>query len=305
MKRMLPIGLLSLLAAGQVQATCGPIINTPITDNTDLVVDFPLVDVSAPLWQSEQVYQAGEIVLHTNGLYQARWWTQNEAPGPTWASWKLLTRENDVWRSNAVYNQGDTVLFGGKIYQAQYWTQGQTPSELGPWVVAEVTKKMQAAQFSLESYDCGAPPQMNPDGSYYYTRHYVRSISLATEMTDEVIFDTVRFSSNFTGKIEPITAVIDGQTCKGQAACNALLNGEEKQVSYYSIATKSWSKTYGSVMPTPTPIPTPPPSFEQAQANEELESRTMMPPTLEPTPVPEVVLVCSEKDICRKVIVNL
>ncbi|WP_434339588.1 carbohydrate-binding protein [Motilimonas cestriensis] len=305
MKTRLCVGMIALLCAGYAQATCGPIMVSPAPTLPGLVVDQPLVDVSAPAWQADEVYQKGDIVLHTDGLYQARWWTQNEAPGPTWASWELLTRENAQWRSSAVYNQGDTALYNGKLYQAQYWTQGQVPSDGGPWLETQTSKKLLAANFIQESYDCGAPPQMNPDGSYYYTRNYLRSISLATEMTDEVIFDTVRFSPNGAGKIELITAVIDGQTCKGQAACNTLLNGEEKQVSYYSIATKSWSKTYGSVMPTPTPIPTPIPNFEQVEAIDEFESLSMMPPTLEPTPMPEIVLVCNDQDICRQVIVNL
>ncbi len=306
MKTALSLGVVALLCVGGAHATCGPIMVSPAPTNPNLVIDQPLLDVSAPPWLADQVYQKGDIVMHTNGIYQARWWTQNEEPGPAWASWELLTQENAQWRSEAVYNQGDQVLHEGKIYQAQYWTQGQNPSNGGPWLETQTSQKLRAANFIQESYDCGAPPQYNPDGSYYYTRHYMRSISLATEVTDEIIFDTVRFANNFTGRVEPVTAVIDGQTCQGQAACNALLDGEEKQVSYYSLATKSWSKTYGTVMPTPTPQPTfePTPSYVPRIATDELGERTMQPPTYEPTPPPQMILVCNNQDICRQVMLN-
>ncbi|MCE2571955.1 carbohydrate-binding protein [Motilimonas eburnea] len=306
MKTALSLGAVALILAGSANATCGPIMVSPAPTNPNIVVDRPYVDVFAPAWEADRVYQKGEIVLHTDGVYQARWWTQNEEPGPTWASWEKLKRDYDQWSYDDVYYQDDLVLYQGKAYQAQYWTQGHIPANGTPWLETEASKQLRAANFIQESYDCGAPPQINPDGSYYYTRHYVRSISLATEVTDEVIFDTVRFSNNFTGRVEMITAVIDGQTCHGQAACNALLNGEEKQVSYYSLATKSWSKTYGSVMPTPTPQPTyePTPSYVPRIETGELGERTVEPPTYEPTPPPEMILVCNNQDMCREVKIN-
>ena len=123
MKLRFPLGLLACVMAGQAAATCGPIMQSPLYfSDKGLVVDYPVMDVAAPMWQADQVYQAGDMVLAQNGLYVARWWTQNEQPGPAWVSWQLITREYDNWQPSAVYELGDKVLFEGKIYHCTHYS---------------------------------------------------------------------------------------------------------------------------------------------------------------------------------------
>lgn len=114
-----------------------------------------------PIWSATATYLEGtKIVLHRN-VYQAKWWTQGDAPDDpvlqTWQTpWELvgpvLPNEKPIpqatlpagtypdWSGTETYNEGQRVLFSGVPYQAKWWTIGNSPAaassnpDSSPWV---------------------------------------------------------------------------------------------------------------------------------------------------------------------------
>ncbi|MCE2594906.1 hypothetical protein K6Y31_08770 [Motilimonas cestriensis] len=290
MKTLLSTAVLAALAAGQAQATCTLFPET-LFNNThaQLVVETPVVDLTAPPWLPDQVYQAGDSVQHQLVNYQARWWTQNEEPGPSWVSWQKIMQQNAVWDATAVYKQGDTVLFEGVIYQAEYWNQQTTPGASGAWSHHPVTQKMRSAFFIRSGYSCARPP--SDFGGNYWEVSGSNSLKMMPIITDEVIFDYVIIERDEEISSEPIRASIGGVSCEGQMACNALLDGVAKQVDYYNGYSYSYTESHGSKEPTPEPTPLPVNPALASSAFELVNAENQKRPDV-------VVKFCNQQHVC-------
>ena len=95
---------------------------------------------SAPAWQQNQIYIAGDLVTIGSLIYLANWWTQSDPSsnsGPTGAGqpWTLVTPiappaggSASSWLGSAVYTAGMTVVMNGVTYRANWWTQGSDPT---------------------------------------------------------------------------------------------------------------------------------------------------------------------------------
>jgi chitinase len=113
------------------------------------------------IWSKSGTYLEGTKVVWHQNVYEAKWWTQGDAPDnpvlQTYESpWKLigpvLPGETPLppstlpagtypeWSGAGVYDTGQRVLFKGVPYQAKWWTQGESPAaassdaESSPWV---------------------------------------------------------------------------------------------------------------------------------------------------------------------------
>ena len=122
------LALLALPLAGQAYATCGV---TPYNGVTLAAVSTTSTTSTAPTWSTTLAYGQGAKV-QLNGLeYEARWWTQANAPGSaTGEVWKLTVGANGIpqaWQVGQVYYGGEQTLYLGKIYAAKWWTKGSAP----------------------------------------------------------------------------------------------------------------------------------------------------------------------------------
>ena len=122
------LALLALPLAGQVYATCGV---TPFNGVKLEGVGTASTASTAPTWSTSLAYVLGAKV-QLNGLeYEARWWTQGNAPGSaTGEVWKLTVGTNGIpqaWQVGQVYYGGEQTLYLGKIYAAKWWSKGVAP----------------------------------------------------------------------------------------------------------------------------------------------------------------------------------
>lgn len=96
---------------------------------------------AVPTWKAKQAYGKGDRVLYQDRLYEAQWYTRNEAPDKSvWLAWAEIgftvecpapTRR---WTASAVYEKPATVAFDGRIWRAKWWTRNQVPGTAnGPW----------------------------------------------------------------------------------------------------------------------------------------------------------------------------
>ncbi|QLI83248.1 hypothetical protein HZU75_10745 [Chitinibacter fontanus] len=71
--------------------TATPVITAkPTTAPTTAPTATPVSGV--PAWSSSAVYNGGERVSYNGGVYEAKWWTQNNVPGADqWGPWKLIS----------------------------------------------------------------------------------------------------------------------------------------------------------------------------------------------------------------------
>lgn len=292
MKLIFPLGLAALLCAGQANASCMLLPEGTMSGISYLTADLAKPNVAAPEWQPEQVYQEGDVVRFGEELYQARWWTQFEAPGPAWASWERVTLDNEPWQEALVYEQGDKVLFDGHLYQAQYWNQGNSPAVSGAWALDPQGEKMLASYYAISGYSCVRPP------SDFYSDNYWESsgqltLRLLEEITDEILYDYVVIEHDDKLTRVPFEASVEGEVCSGQQACNALLDGQAKAVVYLTGYGYSFHKTHGTYGPTPEPtlppaVPADEPSSQAQASNAKDDDRA-------------VVKYCNQDHVCRAI----
>jgi len=95
-----------------------------------------------PAWDPATVYDDGDRVTYDGAVYEAQWWTQNQAPGASpWGSWMEVgelvpSAGADVraWTESWVYTGGETVAHDGHTWRAKWWTRNQEPGDPhGPW----------------------------------------------------------------------------------------------------------------------------------------------------------------------------
>lgn len=101
-----------------------------------------------PVWNESTAYTSGERIVWHSNVYEAKWWTRNEAPdnpvlqgaatpwriiGPVLPGDKptpQLTAPAGTapqWEPAKVYRKSDRVLFEGRVYEAKWWTQTDSP----------------------------------------------------------------------------------------------------------------------------------------------------------------------------------
>lgn len=108
------------------------------SDHDPVVVGLnPPVSPAFPAWSASKVYLNGDKVTYQGSVWQALWWTQNQAPGSPYGPWQQIATAPDgtaIWTASRVFVTGDVVLYQGKKYEAKWWTRNQPPGDQwGPW----------------------------------------------------------------------------------------------------------------------------------------------------------------------------
>lgn len=236
MKIQIAIGIVATMAFSNASATCA-FFEAPLGQvSTDLVAGKSQQPLLAPQWQANTVYVAGDQVQFDNKLYQARWWSKNEKPGPVWGSWELAAQDNLEWSAFSTYQLDDQVIYEGKVYRAQYWNANERPGDSGAWKLDELSNTLKNAQFVRSETDCGAPPYQDELGREVMVRSGSVGVQLQSEITDTIVFDHFFLYTNgefqYSRKIE---ASIQNNWCKGQDECQALLEQGAQNVTYHPI----------------------------------------------------------------------
>ncbi|MGL4521574.1 MAG: lytic polysaccharide monooxygenase [Bacilli bacterium] len=92
--------------------------------------------VAGDTWVANKVYNTGDKVLYNNSEWKAKWWTQNETPGPADVWEKQLSStdpSSKSWQSTVAYTSGNIVEYNGAQYQAKWWTKGDIPGKADVW----------------------------------------------------------------------------------------------------------------------------------------------------------------------------
>lgn len=100
-----------------------------------------------PAWTPEGIYDSGSRVYWQGRIFEAKWWTRNQAPNPSepWGAWMEIGEEAEIlditvprWTASRVFLAGDKVYYQGRLWQSQWWTRNQSPKALhGPWMPVE------------------------------------------------------------------------------------------------------------------------------------------------------------------------
>lgn len=101
-----------------------------------------------PVWNEGTAYTTGERIVWHSNVYEAKWWTRNEAPDDpvlqgAATPWRIIgpvlpgdkptpqltapAGTAPQWEPATVYRKGDRVLFDGRVYEAKWWTQTDSP----------------------------------------------------------------------------------------------------------------------------------------------------------------------------------
>lgn len=305
MKLIFPLGLVALLVAGQVNARpswCSDLPDRPVNnEDAFLVSEAAKPNISAPEWQAEQVYQKGDVVMFGEELYQARWWTQFEAPGPAWTSWERIKQDNAPWQQDLVYEQNNTVLFDGHIFQAQYWNQGNSPAESGAWQLEQQSEKLLASELVISGYQCLSPLEWCAELASEEESH--RALWMKPEITDQILYDYVIIEHGDKVTTVPFEAVVEGQVCQGQVACNNLLDGQAKFVEYRTGYSYTYRIIHGDCGPAPTPLPTIEPTPPMVEIKQDVLTADESKSSAK-TDVQVVVKYCNQDHLCRPIVID-
>ena len=100
------------------------------------------------IWLEDSVYEQGDKVTWHRGVYEAKWWSENDVPDePVAHEWdtpwrylgpvmpgdhpapvvKLSKGTYPAWNMTRVYVKGQRVEVDGVGYEAQWWTRGERP----------------------------------------------------------------------------------------------------------------------------------------------------------------------------------
>lgn len=129
-----PLVVFALAWASQAHATCFN-LSYPTIGLEPISANSPS---TAPAWNASQAYNQGAKVQYNGLEYQARWWTQGNAPGSSTGDvWDLTIPASGIpqpWQSTQVYYGGEQTLYQGNIYSAKNWTKGDVPGSSASWV---------------------------------------------------------------------------------------------------------------------------------------------------------------------------
>lgn len=127
----------------------------PVATNTAPVeapMETAIVDDPAkspyPVWNTEAAYPKSERIVWRGNVYEAKWWTQGEAPDlpssdARATAWMLIgpvlpgdkpevpvkvpAGTYPAWSAGTVYEKGDRIIFEGRIFEAKWWNRTQSP----------------------------------------------------------------------------------------------------------------------------------------------------------------------------------
>jgi len=92
-------------------------------------------------WSASAVYHDGDQVMDNGALWQAQWWTQNQAPGDPYGPWMEMATAPDgtaLWTPSRVFTAGEKAEYDGVVYVAKWWTRNQKPGDPnGPWQASD------------------------------------------------------------------------------------------------------------------------------------------------------------------------
>lgn len=83
-------------------------------------------------WSSEKIYYAGDKTSVNGLIYQASYWTQNNAPA-TSSAWQLVSNVTLPWTADSEYVAGKAVYHNGFSWKAKWWSKGDEPGTGGVW----------------------------------------------------------------------------------------------------------------------------------------------------------------------------
>jgi chitinase len=89
--------------------------------------------VNWPAWKAATTYNSGDKVSHNQLVWQAKYWTQGNAPSRTADQWLLVSKMQLGWDANVAYNGGELTTHNGRQWKAQYWTKGNEPGKHDVW----------------------------------------------------------------------------------------------------------------------------------------------------------------------------
>ncbi|WP_275469394.1 carbohydrate-binding protein [Vagococcus intermedius] len=137
MKALKPIDKLTLTATDTVERDASKYIGhlkDSVSIETDLKINKSKRDIQ-PEWQSDKVYNEGDLVSYKGHTYKAKWWTKGDKPNASDA-WEQIEVEGEQpaeWSGLKAYQLGDKVTYKGHIYEANYWSKGSTPDGNPAW----------------------------------------------------------------------------------------------------------------------------------------------------------------------------
>lgn len=107
------------------------------------VVTFTLIEPGpvAPAWDAATMYTGGDQVSYDGAVFEAQWWTRNQAPGAPTGPWAEIGAPVPAagdgaraWTPSWIYTGGETVAHEGHTWRAKWWTRNQAPGDpYGPW----------------------------------------------------------------------------------------------------------------------------------------------------------------------------
>ena len=118
----------------------------PVPEET-AIVDDPAKS-PFPVWNPMPRTRKSERVVWRGNVYEAKWWTQGDAPDQPVADvvatpWLLIgpvlpgdkpapvpTVPSGLypqWSSSTVYNKSDRIIFDGRVFESKWWNQGESP----------------------------------------------------------------------------------------------------------------------------------------------------------------------------------
>ncbi|GAA5228769.1 glycosyl hydrolase family 18 [Paeniglutamicibacter antarcticus] len=131
----------------EVSATKKPVVSPEPAPMETAIVDDPAKS-PYPVWNSQAAYPKAERIVWRGNVYEAKWWTQAEAPDlpasdAGSAPWSLIgpvlpgDKPEPVatvpaglypaWSAKNVYEKGDLILFEKQLFEAKWWNQAQSP----------------------------------------------------------------------------------------------------------------------------------------------------------------------------------
>ncbi|KGK11985.1 carbohydrate-binding protein [Vibrio navarrensis] len=109
-------------------------------------------------WQSDAVYNAGDVVIHNGNTFVSIHWNSGSAPevnDVSWDGWLYVENgEIPLFQSEEAYNGAQLVNYKGEYYLSKWWVQGENPDESSAW--------RHLANFQIDSGD-SLPVAPEPD----------------------------------------------------------------------------------------------------------------------------------------------
>ncbi|MGR5148760.1 hypothetical protein ACQKP8_19710 [Photobacterium alginatilyticum] len=103
---------------------------------------FSLAGNAAELWESEKVYNAGDIVEWNDSTYISTSWSLDKEPqanGNSWNGWvKFDTESVHSWQSSEIYNSGDIIEYQSYYYLSRWWNKNATPNIEEVWLALDI-----------------------------------------------------------------------------------------------------------------------------------------------------------------------